>query len=276
MCSELRINRVPVLQQLVSTGMIRHVGRRFTGKHRKRIHTGCLGEFNFGIPVRPFHQTNHHFAANIHSQLAQPLNNMDGAFLISLHGQTKSFPAVKIRVAEYLLDDIQRSFKPVCFFGIHCQANIVFLGHHTQRFKSLWQLFHYPLIVRKLIARMDCRQFYRDTRRLTRPFTGSSFTNYLDGFYIGIVITVCVGEGASPFTKHIVRIDIPFLFFFLSAFYRIFDAFAHDKLAAHHAHGNIHGPADHRLTQAAKSLFQQAKLLTLTFVGIIDHVTGKQ
>ena len=132
MRGKLGINRIPVLQQLVSTGMVRHVGRRFTGKHRKRIHTGCLGEFNFSIPVRPFHQTNHHLAADIDRQLTQPLDNMNGTFLISLDSQTKSFPTVQIRIAEHLLDDIQRGFEPVSFFGIHRKANIVFLGHHTQ------------------------------------------------------------------------------------------------------------------------------------------------
>ena len=68
--SKLRVNRITVVQQAVSTGMVRHVSRGLPCKYRETVHTGLLGHFNFCIPVSAFNQPHHHAAAHFQCQRA--------------------------------------------------------------------------------------------------------------------------------------------------------------------------------------------------------------
>ena len=119
MGGKLWVDCIPVSQQTVRTGVIRHVGRRLAGEYREGVQSGHLGEFDFCIPIRALYKTNHHFTTDILGKLTQPFNNVQRAFLIGLYRQTKSIPTGQIRVAEYGFDDIERRFQTICFFGIY-------------------------------------------------------------------------------------------------------------------------------------------------------------
>src|SRR5690606_20649706 len=54
--SKLWVNAVTVAKHFLSTGLIRHVGRRLTAEYRKVTETFKLTQFDFGIPVSAFYQ----------------------------------------------------------------------------------------------------------------------------------------------------------------------------------------------------------------------------
>ena len=157
MGGELRINQVRHCQQFFRAGEIRDIGIHLTGIHRIAFQPFHLGAFDFAVPVRAFHQTDHQTAAATGCQINQVINHERAALHIGLNDKADAVPASQLRFKTELLQQIEGDFQAIGFFGIDVDTDIILAGQQRQGFQARVKFFHHPVILGAAIARMQRR-----------------------------------------------------------------------------------------------------------------------
>ncbi|MNE02613.1 hypothetical protein D3C80_950940 [compost metagenome] len=122
---ELRVNQVRHGKQFFRTGQIRDVGVDLAGVDRIAFQAVHLRTFDFAVPVRAFHQTDHQAATAARGQINQVINDKRAAFQVGLDDKTNPVPARQLWLEAQLFQHIERDFQTIGLFGIDINADIV-------------------------------------------------------------------------------------------------------------------------------------------------------
>ena len=163
---ELAVKNARLRQHFCRTREVGNIGIGFACEHRiiaKALHLRAL---DFGIPVGALHQSGHDAATVGCGERSQPVNDVDGALLIRLHGETQTFIADKPRIAVDRCEQRQRQLQPLGFFRVERQANAALARQPAKR-HQLWQQFmHHPIQLRQFIARVQRGKLDRNAGRV--------------------------------------------------------------------------------------------------------------
>ena len=122
-----------------------------------------MGQLDFRIPVGAFYETHHDLAIQLFGERIEPVNYIGGAWSIRLHDNSETIPAFQIRIGKDSFDDIQREVEAICFLGIDIKPHAGILCLKDQRRKARHHFIQNALFLGIFVARMQCRQLYRNS-----------------------------------------------------------------------------------------------------------------
>ena len=179
--------------------------------------------------------------------------------LIGLDGEAEPVPAGELRGERQRLDEVEREFEAVGFFGVDREADAGLPGMATRaRGGAANNSLQHPIALRHLVARMEGRELDRDARRLGNVPVRGRPADRRDRVVIGGVVARGVGRGARRLAEHVVGMPIALALGFAGALDRLLDRAADDELAAEDAHRCGHRLAHHRLAGAGDEAAQRA------------------
>ena len=120
---ELRVDRVARRNQFACTGDVRHIGIHLAREYRISREPTLLRALDLAVPVRAFHQPHIEAPAGRLRQRSQKTDHIERPFLIGLHGQAESLPALELRRPGDMFDQLQRQLEALRFFRIDSQRN---------------------------------------------------------------------------------------------------------------------------------------------------------
>ena len=247
---ELGIQPVRMHQQLARTNEVAHVGMQLAGIDRIIGQAIDLGALDFGIPVRSFHQADHEFTTAALAQVDQEIEHVRAALLVRLHHETDAVETRQLRIERQGFQQIQRQLQAVGFLGVDVDADRMLLGQQHQAFQARQQLRHHPRTLCPAIARMQCREFDRNTGATLDATTGGSGADRVDRGLVGGQVASRIVFGDGGFAQHVIRILVAAINACAAVGQGGIDGLARDELVAEHAHGEIHALADQRLATA--------------------------
>jgi hypothetical protein len=117
-------------------GKVRDVGVHLTGIDRIAFQTVHLCAFDFAIPVRPFHQTDHQATAAAGGEVNQVVNDKRAAFLVSLNDKANAVPACQFGFEAQFFQQVEGDLQAVSFFRINVDPDIVLTRQQGQGFQA--------------------------------------------------------------------------------------------------------------------------------------------
>ncbi|MCW0416701.1 hypothetical protein NB689_002455 [Xanthomonas sacchari] len=263
---EHRIQRIAVREQALGAGQVGHIGVLLAGEHRIARVALDLRALDLRVPVGALDQAHRDAAADAARQVGEEIDRVRGALLVCLHRQAVAFPTVQRGIGEGGLDDVQRQFQAVGFFGVDRVADAVGLGQLRQFQYAGHQFGHHPRTLGVLVARIQRRELDRDAgcgehRVLAAALLalrGEMLADGMDRLAVGIEIALRVLHGQRAFAEHVERVAVVGVVALLRAGQRLADGPAHHELMAHDLHRLAHRQTDHRLADAADQTLERA------------------
>jgi hypothetical protein len=170
-----------------------------------------LGAFDFAVPVGAFDQPHHQPPTAPPRKISQPLDEREGPFLISLHGETEPIPAGEIGGERQCLEEIEREFEAIGFLGIDRQTDADPPRVAREVEQNGGHLGEHPIALRHLVARVQRRQFDRDAWRLDAIPTFRRRAYRGDGAIVSDGVACGVRGCMRGFSKHVVGIPVAVL-----------------------------------------------------------------
>ncbi len=271
---ELRINQVRHAEQFFRAGEVRDVGVDLAGVDRIAFQPFHLGAFDFAVPVGPFHQADHQAAAAAAGQVNQVINDERAALLVGLDHEANAVPARQLWLEAQFFQQIEGDLQTVGLFGVDVNADIILARQQGQGLQARVELFHYPIVLRAAVARVQGGELNGDARAFINTATVGRFTNGVDRLLVRNHVGLRVGGGQRRFAQHVVGVAETFIFQLAGVRQRFGNGFSGDELLAHQAHRHVHALADQRLAALADDAVQGAG--QAGFVMGRDQLAGKQ
>ncbi len=271
---ELWVDQVRHAEQLFRTGEVRDIGVDLAGIDRIAFQTFHLRAFDFAVPVRTFHQTDHQAAAAAACQVNQVINDERTTFLVCLDNETNAVPACQLRLEAQFFQQIEGDLQTVCFFSIDVDANVILARQQRQGFQAWVQFFHHAVVLRAAVTWMQRGQFNRDARAFINTAAVRGFTDGVDRLLVGDHIRLRVGGSERRFTQHVVGVAETFIFQLAGVGQRFGNGLAGHKLFTHQAHRHIHAFADQRFAALTDNAVQGAGEVGFVVGG--NQPAGKQ
>ena len=250
---ELRIDARACADQLARAGDVRHVGVDLAREHRIAGEPALLRALDLAVPVRALHEPHVQPRIGRAGEVAQPANDFTRALLIRLHRQAETVPALELRRAHDVLDQLQRQLQPLRFFGVDRERDAAVARRDRELVQARRELGQHASPLRELIAREQRRQLDRNARRrLDRGARLDRARHAADRLVIRREIALGVRVGQRGLAEHVERVAIRAVLARDRALQRFLDRAAHDELVAHDAHGLPERGAQHRLAEAAR------------------------
>jgi len=203
---ELRKDARACREEPLYAGHVAEVGHGLARVHRIVGKPALLRALDLGVPVGALDQAHGHAAVARGGSLLDPVDRRQGALLIGLHGEAEAVPAGERCVAKYRGDDVEGELQPVGLFGVDGELQVVVAGKPRKLREPRHELRQHALARDCLVARMQCREFHRDTRPLRQRGVAGIGADGRDGAGISVEILVGVGRGAGAFAEHVVRV----------------------------------------------------------------------
>ena len=247
---ELRVDRLRRGQQLSRAGEIRHVGVHLARVDRIVLQPVELGAFDFAVPIGALHQADHEPVATAARQIDQIGDDAGTTLLVRLNHEADAVPACERRLVAEALQQVERDFEPIGFFGVDVQTDVVAAREQCQRAQAWIELVHDARMLGAAVARMQRRQLDRDARPAIDADAGRSHADRVDRLLVRRHVAQRVGIGERRLAEHVVRIAEAARLQLAGVGQRLADGFAGDKLLAHQAHRHVHALAHHRFSAA--------------------------
>ncbi len=154
---ELRQDRTRVREQTAHAGEIGNVRGEFSRVDRVSLQTSFLAALDLAIPVRPFHQAYGHAAAMLTSRGSDPVDHVQCAFAVGLHGQAQPRPLPRLRIGRQGFDDIQRKIQPIRLLGVDGELHAERCGAARQIEYAGDQPRHDAVMLQQGITRLQRR-----------------------------------------------------------------------------------------------------------------------
>ena len=257
---ELRIEPRPRGQQLARAIEIAEIGHRLAGKHRIVGKAALLRAFDLGVPIGALDQAHHQAAVERLRRLRDPVDHRSSALLIGLHREAEAVPARKRRVAQHRGDHRKRQFQPVGLFGIDGEIERVAFRHARQFEQFRDKLLVHAGARQRLVARMQRRQFHRNSWPFRQRDIARRFADRSDGVGVGIEIALGIVGRARAFAQHVEGVQI--FVMRTRARQRLLDGPTQHEMRAEQPHGLARGgshrrqaePLDERLNDSLRCL----------------------
>ncbi len=110
-------------EQSTGTGDIGDICGHFSGEDRVVVKTQLLCQFDFAIPVGPFHQPHHELVSGLAGESGKPVDDGRSSFLVRLDSDSKPIPAREAGTTGDLLKEFKGQFKAITLFRIDGDAN---------------------------------------------------------------------------------------------------------------------------------------------------------
>ena len=127
-CRELRIYLLGCSQEFSRAGHVGHVGVGLAGVDGIARLCVDLHALDFAVPVRAFDESDHQPSLAAPGQIDEPVDERRAALLVSLDHKADAVPASERWLEAQALQQIERKFKAIGFFGIDIQADVVAPG----------------------------------------------------------------------------------------------------------------------------------------------------
>ena len=247
MRGECRIDRVAALQHAPRDGEPAHIGRGLSGEHRIVRVALNLRQLDLAIPVGTLHQPRRDTVPRVPAQCSNPIDQRQRAPLISLHGKAKPIPTGKSCVGQHGSEDVEADLQPVGLLRVDRKADVRILRRQREPGQRADQSRHAAPRLQRLIARMQCGQFHRDTRPLDRSVSRRAATDGADRMEIGEPVAFRIGLRLRGLAQHVEAVpQAP-----VGAYQRLLDRASHHELPREHPHAAAQRRTDHRLTEPA-------------------------
>ncbi len=106
-------------EQAADTSQIRYIRRHFARVYRKTLETPFLRTLDFRVPVSALHQTHGHASAVGARGGRRPVDDVQRAFAVGLHGQPQARPLTSGGILGQRFDHVQRQIQTIRFFGVN-------------------------------------------------------------------------------------------------------------------------------------------------------------
>ena len=163
---ELRIEGGAMGEQPARAGEIGDIGRDFARVHRIAVEPALLRALDLAVPIGAFDQADHQAPPAAPGKIGEPVDDRQGSLLIGLNGEAEPIPAGEARRERQPLDEVEREFEAIGFFGIDREADAGSPGMTSELEQAREQFPQHPIALRHFVARVQRRQLYRDARRL--------------------------------------------------------------------------------------------------------------
>ncbi len=255
---ELRIERGAVGEQPVRAGEVGDVGRDFARIDRVAVEPALLRALDLAVPISAFDQADHQAPPSAHGQIGEPIDDRQSSFLVGLDGEAEPIPAGEVRRERQTLDEVEREFEPVGFFGVDREADAGSPSVACEFEQARRQFPQHPIALRHLVTRVQRRQLYRDARRLGDVPVSGRPGDRRDRMIIGRKIARGIGRGARRLAEHVVGMPVAMALGHAGVLDRLLDGAPDNELAAEDAHRGGHRLTHHRLARAGGETTQRA------------------
>ncbi len=232
---ELRIERRVLRQQRLRAREIRDVRVALAREHGVAGEAELLRALDLAVPVGAFDEPDGDRATAAARERAEPIEHVERALLVRLHGYTQTRVVREPRVAVDLAEDRQRQLEPVCFFGVDGQPDAGGARGDGQLGELRAELANGPRALRDFVTRAKCRQLHGDARRVEqRARTRRAAADRSDRRAVGREVPFGIGGGQRRFAEHVERVvELGIL---RRAVQGALDRFAHHELKAQDPH----------------------------------------
>ena len=265
---ELRIKGGAVGEQPARAGEIGDIGRDFARIDRIAVEPALLGALDLTVPIGALDQADHQSPSSAPGKIGEPVDDRQGSFLIGLDGEAESIPAGEVRGERQLLDEVEREFETIGFFGVDREADAGSPGMACEFEQARGQFAQHPIALRHLVARVQRRQLYRDARRLGDVPVSGRPADRRDRVIVGREVARGIGRGARRLAEHVVGMPVAVALGLAGVLDRLLDRAPDDELAAEDAHRGGHRLAHHRLARAGDETAQSAAQVGLRRFGV--------
>ena len=234
---KLRIDEWARGEHLFRTRHVVEIGHRLAGEDGIVIKPAFLRALHFRVPIGALHKTHHHATIIFLREVYDVVDDFGRALLIGLNGKPKPIPIGEGRISKHTINHIEGEFQPIRFFCIDGEVEIVRLRLLCECDDFRHKLFHHARMRECIIARMQCREFHRNTGAIGQRFIASSAADGIDRVSIRFEIALRVFVRACAFTQHVKGIAIEAALRRLRFRKRFFNGLAEHEMIAEDAHG---------------------------------------
>ena len=113
---ELRVQLVTRCQRLARGSKVRNIRVRLASKYGIAFHPAFLRQFNLGVPVSAFYQTNRNAPSHVTRKLREKTHSVAATTHVGLNRQTEAIPVIERRITIDGFENIKPHFQTVGFF----------------------------------------------------------------------------------------------------------------------------------------------------------------
>src|SRR5438045_2339236 len=110
---ELRVDDLSHAEKLLGARKIIEIGHGLARKYRVIGKTPLLRPLDFGVPITPFYEPQHHTAIVATRRRGNVIDHRQGALLVGLNRETEPVPSRERWIGQQQIDNIKRKLKPV-------------------------------------------------------------------------------------------------------------------------------------------------------------------
>ena len=263
---ELGVERRSGVDQRLGRDQVGEVGGRLGGVDRIAGPAGHLGALDLAVPVGALDQANHDPPARAARKGRHPLDHLHRALLVGLHHHAEAGPGAELPLGGQPLQQLEREHQPVGLLRIQGEVEVVTCGQNRQPLQPRIEFAPDARLLRRLVARAERRELYRDAVAALRACAGRRLAHGFDGAGVELLVAGGVLGGAGALAQHVEGAEQALL---AGPAQRLLDGAAEHELLAHDAYGRLHRLAHDRFAQPVRQPFHEAADVA---PGVLVHI----
>ena len=211
---------------------------------RKSIHLRAL---DLAVPVSALHEAYHETPPGALRQGYKIIDYEWRALLVGLDHEAKPLPIAQPAIGRERLQKIERRLQAIGLFGVHIEADAMPPRAEDKGPQPSIELVPNPAHLRVAIARMQRRQFHRNSRRAVDAAASATGADRLNGVPIRRHVTRRVAGRGRCLAKHVEGVEKAARLKGPPMLQRLLDGLTGHKLPAKEPHRQVHRLADNGL-----------------------------
>ena len=190
-----------------------------------------LGALDLVVPIRALDEADH----DRPPEPGKPVDHGGGALRIGLHRKPETPPVLEFRFAGKHLEEGEGQLEPFRLLGVDGEVQVARGGLGGEVLGGIVEFGQHPLLLQRLVARMQRGQLDRDPGSTGRRRVGERVADGSDRMQVGVAVAVGVGVCAGTLAEHVEGGEVA-----VGADQGLLDGPALDEFGAQDAYGLRH------------------------------------